>query len=167
MLKIPECCTYFNADILEELVLTRINKELMVRGEAAGQEKKLHMLQKSRITEIRKKLEILYREKKQAQDSKVALYESYAAGSMKPEEYRKEADRLEQQAVLLGRQIHDREEELLKLEAENEGLEEDMRQVIRYSHMEKLTQELVDVFIKKIYVYRDKRVEIEWNFSER
>ena len=67
----------------------------------------------------------------------------------------------------MDRQIHDREEELLKLEAENEGMEEDMRQVIRYSHMEKLTQELVDVFTKKIYVYRDKRVEIEWNFRER
>lgn len=167
MLKIPECCTYFNADILEELLLTRINKELMVRGEAAGQEKKLHMLQKSQITEIRKELEILHREKKQAQDSKVALYENYADGGMASEEYRKEADRMDQQTVLLDQQIHDGEEELLKLEVENEGLEEDMRQVIRYFHMEKLTQELVDIFIKKIYVYRDKRGEIEWNFGER
>lgn len=167
MLKIPECCTYFNADILEELVLTRINKELMVRGEAAGQEKNLHMFQKSRIAETKKKLEALHQDKKQTQDSKVALYESYADGGMAPEDYRKEADRLNRQAVLLGKQIHDGEEGLFKLEAENERLEEDMRQVIRYSHMEKLTQELVDVFIKKIYVYRDKRVEIVWNFRER
>jgi len=167
ILKIPECCTYFNADILEELVLTRINKELMVRGEAARQEKNLHMFQKSRIVEIKKKLETLYHDKKQAQDSKVALYESYADGGMAAEEYRKEADRLDQQVVLLSQQIHDEEEELFKLEAEYEKLEEDMKQVIRYSHMEKLTQELVDVFIKKIYVYRDKRVEIEWNFRER
>ena len=167
ILKIPECCTYFNADILEELVLTRINKELMVRGEAARQEKNLHMFQKSRIAEIKKKLEAMYHDKKQAQDSKVALYESYADGGMAAEEYRKEADRLDQQVVLLSQQIYDGEEELFKLEAENEKLEEDMKQVIRYSHMEKLTQELVDVFIKKIYVYRDKRVEIEWNFRER
>ena len=97
----------------------------------------------------------------------MALYESYAAGSMKPEEYRKEADRLEQQTVLLGRQIHDGEEEILKLEEECERLEADMKQVIRYSHMEKLTQELVDTFVKKVYVYKDKRVEIEWNFRER
>lgn len=167
MLKITECCTYFNADILEELALTRINKELMVRGEAAEQEKNLHMFQKSRIAEIKKKLEVLHQDKKQTQDSKVALYESYADGGMAAEEYRREADRLEQQTALLGQQIHDGEEELLKLEVENERLEEDMKQVIRYSHMEKLTQELVDVFIKKIYVYRDKRVEIEWNFGER
>ena len=41
-----------------------------------------------------------------------------------------------------------------------------MKQVIRYSHLEVLTQEVVDVFIKKIYVYKDKRVDIEWNFRE-
>lgn len=166
LLKIPECCTYFNADILEELVLTRINKELMVRGEAAGQEKKLHAFQKVRSIEIKKHLETLHQEKKQAQDSKVALYESYAAGGMTPEEYRKEADRLDQKVALSGSQIHDSEEELLRLEEERKSLEADMKLVIRFFHMEELTQELVDVFVEKIYVYKDKRVEIKWKFKE-
>ena len=167
LLQIPECCTYFNADILEELVLSMINKELMMRGEAAGQEKSLHMFQKARVMEIRKQLENLHQERKQAQDSKEALYERYAAGGMTPEEYRREADGLDQQADLLKRQIHDGEEEVLKLEEECEKLEADMKQVVRYSHMEKLTQELVDTFVKKVYVYKDKRVKIEWNFRER
>ena len=65
------------------------------------------------------------------------------------------------------RQIHDGEEEILKLEEECERLEADMKQVIRYSHMEKLTQELADTFVKKVYVYKGKRVKIEWNFRER
>lgn len=167
LLQIPECCIYFNADILEELVLAMINKELMMRGEAAGQEKSLHMFQKARIMEIRKQLENLHQERKQSQDSKETLYERYATGSMTPEEYRREADGLDQQADLLKRQIHDREEEILKLEEECERLEADMKQVIRYSHIEKLTQELVDTFVKKIYVYKDKRVEIIWNFREK
>ncbi len=167
LLKIPECCTYFNADILEELVLAMINKELMMRGEAVGQEKSLHMFQKARVMEIRKQLENLHQERKQAQDSKEALYERYAAGDMTPEEYRRGADGLDQKVDLLKRQIHDGEEEILKLEEECERLEADMKQVIRYSHMEKLTQELVDTFVKKVYVYKDKRVKIEWNFRER
>ena len=116
LLKISECCTYFNADILEELVLDMINKELMMRGEAAGQEKSLHMFQKARVMEIKKQLENLHQEKKQAMDSKEALYERYAAGGMTPEEYRREADRLDQQAGLLKRQIHDGEVVFLKLE---------------------------------------------------
>ena len=40
-----------------------------------------------------------------------------------------------------------------------------MKQVIRNSHLEKLTQEVVDTFLRKIYVYNGKRVEIEWNFG--
>lgn len=35
----------------------------------------------------------------------------------------------------------------------------DMKKIIRYSHMKELTQELVDTFIERIYVYKD-------NFSE-
>jgi len=166
LLKIPECCTYFRADILEELVLTRINKELMVRGEATGREDSLHKSLKFRIMGIRKRLENLQLERKRAQDSREALYEGYAAGDMTPEEYGREADGLNEQAVLLNRQIHEGEEELLRLKEESEKLEADMKLVIRYSHMEELTQELVDIFIKKIYVYRDKRGEIEWNFRE-
>lgn len=167
MLKIPECCTYFSADILEELVLSMINKELMLRGDAAEQEKSLNMFQKSQSVEIRKQLQNLHREKKLAQDLKEVIYEKYAVGALTPKEYRREADKLEQQADLLKQKIHDGEEELLQLKEERERLKTDMKQVIRYSHMEKLSQELVDTFVKKVYVYKDKRVEIEWNFRER
>ena len=38
-----------------------------------------------------------------------------------------------------------------------------MRQIIRYSHIEKLTEEVADVFIKRIYVYKGRKIEIEWN----
>lgn len=37
ILKIPECCTCFQAEMLEETVLSMINKELMLRGEADRQ----------------------------------------------------------------------------------------------------------------------------------
>ena len=50
------------------------------------------------------------------------------------------------------------------MEDECRKAETDMKQIIRYSHIEKLTQEVADVFIKRVYVYKGKRVEIEWNF---
>ena len=40
-----------------------------------------------------------------------------------------------------------------------------MKRIIRYSHIEELTQEVVDTFIRRVYAYKDKRIEIEWNFS--
>ena len=62
-------------------------------------------------------------------------------------------------------QIKNCQEEISTLKDEWERLQADMKQIIRYSHMEELTQELVDTFIRKIYVYKDKRVEIEWDFQ--
>ena len=31
--------------------------------------------------------------------------------------------------------------------------------------IEELTQEVVDAFIRRVYAYKDKRIEIAWNFS--
>ncbi|MCI8972562.1 MAG: DUF4368 domain-containing protein [Lachnospiraceae bacterium] len=55
-------------------------------------------------------------------------------------------------------------EKLDRLEDEYQKTEEDMKQIIRYSHIEELTQEVVDTFIKRVYAYKDKKVDIEWNF---
>ena len=166
MLQIPECCTFFNADVLEELVLTMINKELILRGGVAEQKESLQMFQKARIATAKEKMANMRWEQEKAQASKDALYESYAVNGMTPEEYRRRADELEEQISSLSVQMHDRQEELYRMEEEYERLEADMKQVIRYSHIEELTQGLVDTFIKRIYVYKDKRVEIEWNFRE-
>lgn len=166
MLRIPECCTYFRADVLEELVLSMINKELLIRGEAEGQEKSLHMFKKSQIDTIRNQLGGLYQEKRQSQAAKDTLYEEYADGRIAQEEYRHGADELDRQAEILSGQIHDRQEELSALEEELERLDADMKQIIRYSHMEELTQELTGTFIERIYVYKDKKMEIKWRFRE-
>lgn len=56
--------------------------------------------------------------------------------------------------------------ELAAVQEEYCKTEEDMKQIIRYSHLETLTQEVVDTFVKKIYIYKDKKVEIEWSFRD-
>ncbi len=32
--------------------------------------------------------------------------------------------------------------------------------------METLTQEVVDIFVKKNHIYKNRKVEIEWNFRD-
>ena len=66
----------------------------------------------------------------------------------------------------LSGRIQEVEEEHDQMEEEAGRDKQDMKQIIRYSHLETLTQEVVDVFIRKVLVYKNKRVEIEWNFSE-
>ena len=166
ILKIPECCTYFRADLLEEIVLSMLNKELMLRGEAAGQAESLAKLQKSEMKAMKDKMSSLCMEMKQSEDFQSILYERYALGEMTQEEYRKRADEALDKAEALSDQIKACKKEISQMSDEQEKLQADMRQVIRFSHMESLTRELVDTFIQRICVYKDKRVEIVWNFKE-
>jgi hypothetical protein len=57
-------------------------------------------------------------------------------------------------------------EEYDRIEEEYQSPKMDMKQIIRFMGMKQLTQEVVDVFIERVTVYREKRVEIEWKFGE-
>lgn len=166
VLKIPECCPYFNADLLEETVLTMLNRELMVRGSAAKESQSLISFQKSCIARLEKKITECRGRKKQLQAEADALYESYAFGTVQATAYRQKADGIKEQITRLSAEEEIHGKELEQQKEEYRRTEEDMKLVIRYSHLEVLTQEVVDTFIKKIYVYKDKKVEIVWNFRE-
>ena len=164
LLQIPDCCTYMNADLLEETVLFMLNKELMLRGNAMKQRENLYSFQKSSIHMLKKKLEEYRHEKKQIQAQKDALYERYALAKLPAAEYRSKAEKLTEKLSSLSAAEEKASGKLAGLEKEYQKAEEDMKQIIRYTHMEELTQEVVDAFIKRVYVYKGKRVEIEWNF---
>ncbi|WP_277935387.1 recombinase family protein [Parablautia muri] len=166
VLQIRSRCTYFNADLLEETVLTMLNRELMVRGDAAKENQSLISFQKSCIARLEKKITECRGRKKQLQAEADALYESYAFGAACAVSYRQKADSIKEQTASLSAEEEKHGKELEQLQEEYRRTEEDMKQVIRYSHLEVLTQEVVDIFIKKIYVLKDKRVETQWNFRE-
>lgn len=165
LLQIPECCTYMNADLLEETVLFMLNKELMFRGNAMKQKENLLSFQKAAIFTLKRKLDGYRQEKKQAQAEKDALYEQYALMKLPLAEYRRKAKELTENLSFLSVTEKEAAEKLAGLENEYQKAEEDMKQIIRYSHIGELTQEVVDAFIKRVYAFKGKRVEIEWNFS--
>lgn len=165
LLKIPECCTSMSADLLEETVLLMLNKELMLRGDAVKQNQNLTSFHRSGITSLKRKLEDYQSEMKHARARKDCLYEKYALSGLTKEAYRSDADELTEKIALLSVKLEETAGKLEVMESEYRKAEEDMKQIIRYSHIEKLTQNVVDTFINKVYVYKDKRVEIEWSFS--
>lgn len=126
---------------------------------------KLTSFQKSGIASLKRKLENYQSEMKQARAKKDNLYEQYALSGLTKEAYQSDANELAEQITLLSVKIEETAGKLAVMESEYQKAEEDMKQIIRYSHIEKLTQDVVDTFISKVYAYKDKRVEIEWNFS--
>lgn len=166
LLQIPDCCTYFNAAVLEETVLTLLNRELMQRGDQIRQRGVLEQFQKENLERLAGKAREYRKEYHDVQRERDSLYESYAFGQMDAQEYRNRVDQLAARMVELSGKIQEAEAEHSRMEEAADRDKQDMKQIIRYSHLETLTQEVVDVFIWKVTVYKDKRVEIEWSFSE-
>lgn len=166
LLQIPDCCTYYNAVILEETVLTLLNHELMRRGDVLKQGEALEQFQKETLEGLSRKNREYKKQYSDIQKEKDLLYESYVAGGITVEEYRSRADSLAGQLEELEGKIAAIEADENRMREELHKSKEDMKQIIRYAHMKELTQEAVDIFIRKVTVYKGKKVEIAWNFQE-
>ncbi len=166
LLQIPDCCTYFNAAILEETVLTLLNQELMRRGDQIRQREELKRFHKETLERLAGRAREYRKEYHDVQRERDSMYERYASGQIDAQEYRSRANQLNACMEELESRIQKTDAEYSRVEEEADRDKQDMKQIIRYSHLEALTQDVVDIFIQKVTVYKDKRVEIEWNFSE-
>lgn len=165
VLQIPDCCTCFRADILEEIVLAELYKELMHHGDLLSQSESLQNFQKKELKRWEQVLKDCREKYRELNSKRNALYERYAEKLIGPESYRSYVDKIDLQMQEISTTMKEAEEAVGRIKEEYAQPKMDMKEIIRFSKMEKLTQEMVDIFIKRVTVYRDKRVEIEWNYT--
>lgn len=170
LLQIPECCTYMNAARLEEIIILMLHRELMLLGDASKQKQMLTSFRQSAIAALRRQQEEYGQERRRLQEKKDVLYENYALHRFQSsekdagEEYRKRVSELNGRLAFLAAESEKLAGKLAELERVTEA-EAHMQRIIQYLQMEELNPEIADIFIKKIYVYKDKRIKIEWNFA--
>ncbi len=165
-LRLGDCCTYFNASILEEIVLKELYEELKRRGNPIEQKQNLELALKKTMNSLENILQTCEEQCRMLSSRKDALYLDYAQKEIGAEEYRCQVDLINSQMQELIQRQEDAEKKYTQAEEAWNKNKEDMKQIIRLSHLERLTREVVDAFVKRIHLYRDKRVEIEWNFAE-
>ena len=165
LLQITDCCTCISAQQLEETVLFMLNMELMLCGNSTIQKESLTSYQKGVIHALKGKLYDCRKEKNLAQTRKDGLYEKYVFQEISEYSYRDEIKQFAEQIHSLSIKEEKIENELARVEEEYKKTEKDMKLIKQYLHIEKLTQDVVDIFIKKVYVYKPKKVEIEWTFD--
>ena len=146
-------------------MLTELYRELMRRGDLIKQRESLEQFQKEEWNRLNKELGNYRTQYQSLQTEKDTLYENYAVKQIEAGEYRSRADGIALQMEELSCKIEEAELAFGRFTEEYNRPKQDIKEIIRFSQMEKLTQEAVDVFIKKVIIYRDKRVEIEWNYA--
>lgn len=165
-LHIKDCCTFFNGVVLEEIILKELNQQILFMGDLTKERESLMEAQKAIMSKLKEQLRSAKDDKKKLVRAKDKEYEKYAAGYMTSERYMQLSKEREKKLTALDAKIESLNDKLNQIEEEYYKGADDLKQVIRYSHIEKLTQEIVDTFIKSIYLYHDKRIEIEWQFAD-
>lgn len=164
LLQLADCCTYFNADVLEGLVSEELLREIRCGGSLDGQEGSLERFRKEVLARLHKNRETCMRQYRALRQKKDSLYESYALRQLEVSEYQSKAAELDCQMRELKKRVEEIKSECSRIEDEAERLRQGIKERGALLYAEKLTPELVDTFVKKITVYKNKCVEIEWNF---
>jgi len=146
-------------------VLAELYKELMHHGDLLSQSESLQNFQKKELKRWEQVLKDCREKYRELNSKRNALYERYAEKLIGPESYRSYVDKIDLQMQEISTTMKEAEEAVGRIKEEYAQPKMDMKEIIRFSKMEKLTQEMVDIFIKRVTVYRDKRVEIEWNYT--
>ncbi len=177
VLQIPCCCTYLNADLLEKTVLFLLNYELKLRGNLIIERKNIFF---DNCIQALKKQDLEYEAQiKKLQIKKDMVYEEYAAKRFEKEniyqepcrqqfleaEYKNTSESLKRQLENLLSNRRRIQQNLKKIEDECNKLRNSINENKNYFYIEQLTQDAADIFIKRIYAYKGKRIEIEWNFA--
>ena len=130
--------------------MTELYRELMRRGELIKQRESLERFQKEELQKLGKDRENFRKQYRELQKEKDALYELYASGQMDAACYRHKADESALQMQELSCKMEKAERQYSRIEEEHQRPKPDMKQIIRLARMEELTQEAVDIFIKKL-----------------
>ncbi len=165
-LRIESCCTYYRAEILEELVLTMLNKELIKMADLQQCKKNLIISLKNKITQLNEKLREEIRNKDELEQDMSKAYEEYADGVSDAEQYKSKARKIELLMNKLEYSITQYNKYLSVTKTKYFDNLDGLSEVLTFVCISELTQEVVDEFINHIKVFKDKSIEIEWGFNE-
>ncbi len=166
LLQISECCTCFDAAVLEEIILYEIDKELTCQEDLIKLKEVLEKFQAEQLQKIKEKKKIYKKEYSKQKKEQMELYKNYALGRIGEAEYRNKSDNKELQIQKLLCKIKELEEKYRCTEEEYCSQKTTGKEIIKCLGLEQLTQQAADILIEKVTLYQGKKVEIQWKFGE-
>lgn len=160
-------CNRWKEKVIDELVYHAILKQLKVVCDLKIQLNRFNdeyyetyrrYLNKehSKIVQLNKKNEA----------NRLDLYEQYVSGTMDKDEYQRKIERIS----VVEKELYERQKEIEKSRKTTEKLCKKnfswLSDFIKGTKLDYLTKEVVLAYIKKITLYEDKRIEIEFKFQD-
>ena len=160
------CVERINVQFLEEYLLFRLQEE-------AERQADLYAVCMEVKNRMGQELEVLYERKrreneklKDLQTAQTSIYEQYVFKEKNRADYIEEKREFEKQEDHCIDLIDDLEKRIKTLRERVPESGADVYEYLQNHSFTELTQEVVDKFVKRIVVYDERNLEVEWKFSE-
>lgn len=160
------CVDRINVQFLEQYLLFRLQEE-------ADRQADVHSAYLEVKNRARQQLELLCERKNQTdeklkdlQTAQIRLYEEYVFKGKSRSDYIEEKGRLKKQEEDCMDLSYGLEKRIGTLRERFPQSGADAYEYLQDYSFTELTQEMADRFVKKIVVYDEQNIEVEWNFSE-
>ena len=153
-----QCCQESYRELeLDEIIIAAVKNELQKASELIDKQKAF----KQKAKKHERRIQLLNKEISEMKQQKVDAYIKLTKKQLTEDEFYKIKNDIEEG-------IHTREEEIHMYSIDSIS-EEETKQIDMFEGFigaEEYTNEMMKALIKAIYVYDDKRLEIEWNVND-
>lgn len=156
-----------NESMLHEIVLRAINTQIRLLDEKLKQVSLMSKTCKSEHDVLLSECSGYKNRLNKIHSEKMRYYEEYVSGSISKEKFasiKAELTTEEEALKLQLKMANDRLSELSSTVKQQQQAVNDNKHITRHGEIEKLTPELAKELIKKITIYNNDRINIEWNF---
>lgn len=161
------CVERINVQFLEEYLLFRLQEE-------AERQADVHSICMEVKNRVEQELELLYERKNQAkeklkdlQTAQTEIYEEYVFKKRSKDDYIEEKRELKKQEECYMNLSDGLEKRIRTLQEVLSESGTDVYEYLQNRSLTEFTQEVADRFVKRIVVYDEWNIEVEWNFSEK
>lgn len=161
------CVERINVKFLEEYLLFRLQEE-------AERQADIHSICREVKNRVEQELELLYERKNQTEEklkdlqtAQTEIYEEYVFKKRNKDDYIEEKRELKKQEECYMDLSDDLEKRIKTLQEMLSESGTDVYEYLQNRSLTELTQEVADRFVKRIVVYDEWNIEVEWNFSEK
>ena len=161
------CAERINVKFLEEYLLFRLQEE-------AERQADIHSICMEVKNRVEQELELLYERKNQAkeklkdlQTAQTEIYEEYVFKKRSKDNYIEEKRELKKQEECYMNLSDGLEKRIRTLQEVLSESGTDVYEYLQNRSLTEFTQEVADRFVKRIVVYDEWNIDVEWNFSEK
>ena len=161
------CVGQVNVQFLEQYLLFRLQDESDKQADMQCVCAKAKYEAEQKLAEAYDRRKQLSEELKDLRTAETRIYEAYVFKSKSKDDYIKEKQKLQEE---IGRCMDMQQE----LEGHIQTLKDKISdgkfgiyEYVQNHSLTELTKEIVDRFVKRIVIYDERNIEVEWNFSEK